>query len=56
MSLRELGGRIPLVGSDACAVARVYDPHVAFRGALEVNRGAFGRWGVRRGALVTIRR
>ena len=35
---------------------RVYDPKVAFRGALEVNRGAFTRWGVRRGALVTIRR
>lgn len=35
---------------------RVYDPHVAFRGALEVNRGAFARWGVRRGALVRIRR
>ena len=35
---------------------RVYDPDVAIRGALEVNRGAFARWGVRRGALVTIRR
>jgi uncharacterized protein len=35
---------------------RVYDPKVAFRGALEVNRGAFARWGVHRGALVTIRR
>jgi len=35
---------------------KIYDPHVAFRGALEVNRDAFARWGVRRGALVTIRR
>lgn len=35
---------------------KVYDPHVAFRGALEVNRGAFARWGVHRGAVVTIRR
>ena len=35
---------------------KIYDPHVAFRGALEVNRGAFARWGVHRGALVTIRR
>ena len=34
---------------------RVYDPKVAFRGALEVNRGAFKRWGVRPGAVVTIR-
>ena len=35
---------------------KVYDPKVAFRGALEVNRGAFARWGVRPGARVTIRR
>ena len=35
---------------------KVYDPKVAFRGALEVNRGAFRRWGIRPGALVTIRR
>jgi uncharacterized protein len=39
--------------SDPC---KIYDPKVAFRGALEVNRGAFTRWGVRRGELVTIRR
>ena len=35
---------------------KIYDPHVAFRGALEVNRGAFAHWGVRRGAVVTVRR
>jgi uncharacterized protein len=35
---------------------KIYDPKIAFRGALEVNRGAFARWGVRPGALVTIRR
>jgi uncharacterized protein len=35
---------------------KVYDPKVAFRGALEVNRGAFARWGVRPGAVVSIRR
>ncbi len=39
--------------TDPC---RVYDPKVAFRGALEVNRGAFKRLGVRPGAVVTIRR
>jgi uncharacterized membrane protein (UPF0127 family) len=39
--------------ADPC---KVYDPHVAFRGALEVNRGAFARWGVHRGAVITIRR
>jgi len=38
--------------ADPC---QAYDPHVAFRGALEVNRGAFRRWGVHRGAVVTIR-
>jgi uncharacterized membrane protein (UPF0127 family) len=38
------------------APCKVYDPKVAFEGALEVNRGAFKRWGVRPGAHVTIRR
>jgi uncharacterized membrane protein (UPF0127 family) len=33
-----------------------YDPGVAFRGALEVNRGAFRRWGVRSGDTITLRR
>jgi uncharacterized membrane protein (UPF0127 family) len=28
---------------------RLYDPGVAYRGALEVNRGAFRRWGVSEG-------
>ena len=37
------------------APCKVYDPKVAFQGALEVNRGAFRRWGVRPGAHVTIR-
>jgi uncharacterized protein len=34
----------------------VYDPRVTFWGALEVNRGAFRRWGVRVGDFVAIRR
>ena len=38
--------------ADPC---RVYDPKVAFAGALEVNRGAFRRWGVGPGARITIR-
>jgi uncharacterized protein len=37
------------------APCRQYDPKVAFSGALEVNRGAFIRWGVRPGAHITIR-
>ena len=39
--------------ADPC---RVYDAGVAYRGALEVNRGAFRRWGVRRGSIVRLRR
>jgi uncharacterized protein len=39
--------------SDPC---RTYDPGVAFRGALEVNRGAFRRRGVRAGDRIALRR
>ena len=39
--------------ADPC---KIYDPKVAFRGALEVNRGAFRRWRVRPGAVVTVPR
>jgi uncharacterized membrane protein (UPF0127 family) len=39
--------------ADPCPV---YDAGVAFRGALEVNRGAFCRWGVKRGSIVKLRR
>jgi uncharacterized protein len=35
---------------------RLYDPGIAYRGALEVNRGAFRRWGVRAGDTITLRR
>jgi uncharacterized protein len=30
----------------------IYDPGVAYWGALEVNRGAFERWGVARGDVI----
>jgi uncharacterized protein len=33
----------------------LYDPGVAYRGVLEVNAGAFGRWGVRAGDRITVR-
>jgi len=52
------GGRIlkildmPLCRRDPCPV---YDPGVAFSGALEVNQGAFRRWRVRAGDYVQIR-
>ena len=39
--------------ADPCPV---YDPGLSYRGALEVNRGAFRRWGVSRGDVVAVRR
>ena len=39
--------------ADPCPV---YNPGVTYVGALEVNRGAFRRWGVARGDTITIRR
>ena len=38
--------------TDPC---RIYDPHVAYRGALEVNAGSFRRWGVQRGHRIVVR-
>jgi uncharacterized protein len=35
---------------------RLYDPRVAYRGALEVNRGAFERWGIAEGDRVRLER
>jgi uncharacterized membrane protein (UPF0127 family) len=32
----------------------LYDPGVAYRGALEVNRGAFERWGISTGDRLRI--
>jgi len=32
----------------------IYSPGVVYRGALEVNRGAFARWGVRVGASLRL--
>ena len=34
---------------------RIYDPNVAYRGALEVNAGSFRRWGVGRGDRIVVR-
>jgi uncharacterized protein len=34
---------------------RIYDPGLAYAGALEVNQGAFGRWGVREGDRLELR-
>jgi uncharacterized membrane protein (UPF0127 family) len=34
----------------------LYDPGVSYRGALEVNEGAFERWGVEEGDLIRLNR
>ena len=34
---------------------QVYPPGVTYRGALEVNAGAFGRWGVEVGDRIAVR-
>jgi uncharacterized protein len=39
--------------ADPCAV---YDPKTTYRGALEVNRGAFRRWKVHVGDRIVVRR
>jgi uncharacterized protein len=39
--------------SDPCPV---YDPRATYRGALEVNRGAFRRWKVKVGDRIVVRR
>jgi uncharacterized membrane protein (UPF0127 family) len=39
--------------ADPCPV---YDPRTAYRGALEVNRGAFRRWNVKVGDRIVVRR
>ena len=38
---------------DPCVL---YDPEASYRGALEVNRGAFGRWGVSEGDVLRLER
>lgn len=39
--------------ADPCPL---YDPKVTYRRALEVNQGAFRRWGARVGSRITLRR
>ena len=38
---------------DPCVL---YDPEASYRGALEVNHGAFERWGVREGSVLRLER
>lgn len=53
------GGRIlKILDMEPCddAPCPLYDPGVSYRGALEVNQGAFQRWGVAEGDIITINR
>jgi uncharacterized membrane protein (UPF0127 family) len=53
------GGRIlRILDMEPCRAdpCPVYDPGVAYRSALEVNRGAFADWGVQEGDRLTLRR
>jgi uncharacterized protein len=53
------GGRIlRILDMAPCRAApcRLYNPRVAYRGALEVNRGAFRRWNVKVGDRITLAR
>jgi uncharacterized membrane protein (UPF0127 family) len=52
-------GRIlRILDMEPCEADRcpVYDPEVAYRGALEVNKGAFAEWGVSAGDRVRVER
>jgi uncharacterized protein len=53
------GGRIlRMLDMKPCGTGHcpLYDPHVAYRGALEVNRGAYRRWRVRVGDRIELYR
>jgi uncharacterized membrane protein (UPF0127 family) len=50
----DVNGKIlKIVDMDPCETdPTLYDPHVPYRGALEVNQGAFTRWGVAEGDTI----
>ncbi|MFN2526147.1 MAG: DUF192 domain-containing protein [Actinomycetota bacterium] len=52
----ERGRILKILDMDLCTKdpCRLYDPGVTYWGALEVNQGAFERWGVERGDIITI--
>jgi uncharacterized membrane protein (UPF0127 family) len=52
------GKIIRILDMEPCETDRcpVYDPEVAYRGALEVNKGAFAEWGVSEGDRVRVER
>lgn len=56
--LDEGGAVLAILHMEPCAAdpCPVYDPGVAYRSALEVNRGAFEAWGVETGDVVVLER
>ncbi|MGH2735614.1 MAG: DUF192 domain-containing protein [Actinomycetota bacterium] len=52
----EEGEIVEMLDMDPCSEdpCKVYDPGVGYRGALEVNQGAFERWGVSPGDSVNL--
>ncbi len=52
----EDGEILRLLDMDPCRAdpCPVYDPEVSYRGALEVNKGAFDRWGVEEGDVLRV--
>jgi uncharacterized membrane protein (UPF0127 family) len=53
----ESGALLRILDMEPCRAdpCPVYDPGVAYKGALEVNQGAFDRWGVSRGDTLALR-
>lgn len=51
------GTIVSILDMDPCEAdpCEIYDPGVSYRSALEVNQGAFGRWGVQVGDRLTLR-
>lgn len=56
--LDERGEILRILDMDPCSEepCRVYNPSVAYTRALEVNQGAFARWGVTEGDVVELQR
>ena len=61
LSIAFFGGRgqiLAILDMEPCRSnpCPLYDPGVAYRGALEVNKGAFERWGVEKGDRIRLER
>jgi uncharacterized protein len=54
----ESGTIVRILDMEPCTLepCLLYDPEASYRGALEVNRGAFERWGVHAGDVLRLER